>query len=172
MALAHANEVSASVGVVGAAPLFVVVLIALGEMPIRLRAWRTSPVYLLTYGVLLAATHTLTFSVSNNAAWFGARILALGILSTLAQIAAGGRDSLVPASLLTVLAVAVPITILPTELRHLPSPTLSFLPIPGLAGAGVLCTLAAGLAPSRASRAVTTERRPTGALTRTPTIRP
>jgi len=149
MALEHGTDVGLSLAVIGVAALFIV-LVALGRTPnAGLRAWLTSPAYLLAYGTCLTETHTLTFSATNNAASFAVRLVALGIVGGLAQLAIGGCDSLVPASLLAALAVGVPMTVVPIRLLKLRSAMLSFLPIPGLVGAGIICLFAAGFAPRR-----------------------
>jgi multisubunit Na+/H+ antiporter MnhB subunit len=149
MALEHRSDIGFSLGVVAAAAL-VVILIAVNRMPnAGLRAWLTSPAYLLAYGASLAGTHTLTFSATNDAATFAGRLVALGVVGGLAQIGMGGCASLVPATLVTALAVGIPMTTIPTRLLDLRSATLSFLPIPGLVGAGVICFFAAGFTPGR-----------------------
>src|SRR5262245_15471314 len=64
-ALEHRTDVGLSFAVIGAAALFIV-LVALGRTPnAGLRAWLTSPAYILAYGTCLTETHTLTFSATN-----------------------------------------------------------------------------------------------------------
>jgi len=111
----------------------------------RRRPLLTSPIYAGVFAGLLLATHTLSFSVSNDSAFFGARLLTLTTLAALSQLHLGGRASLVPAALVTSLAV-LGVAVAAAHQPLAPADgTVRFLPIPALAGLAFVCLLIAAM---------------------------
>src|SRR6266850_382912 len=123
-----------------AIPLAVAALLMLGgaSRP-EVGPLASSPTYAVVFAGLLYATHTLSFSVSNDSARFGARLFALGAVAALAQLRVGGRPSLVPAALVTSLAVLWTAAAAAHEPLVPADGTLRFLPIPALAGLAFIC---------------------------------
>ena len=125
-------------------PVAVIVLLMLAarSRP-RLRPLMTSPTYALVFAGLLLVTHTLSFSVSNVSASFGARIFVLTTVATLAQLCLGGRSSLVPAALVTAFAALGTALVAAQQPLAPADGTLRFLPIPALSGLAFVCLMIA-----------------------------
>jgi phosphopentomutase/2,3-bisphosphoglycerate-independent phosphoglycerate mutase family metalloenzyme/type I phosphodiesterase/nucleotide pyrophosphatase len=123
-----------------AIPMAILALLLLDGAPrLDRRLVTTSPTYAVGFAGLLVATHTVSFSVSNDPALFGARVTALGALATLVQLGVGGRTSLVPAALFAALATLW-IAVLAAQQPLAPADgTLRFLPIPALTGLAFIC---------------------------------
>jgi hypothetical protein len=123
-----------------AIPLAVVALLVLAASSgLEKRAVMTSPTYAVVFAALMLATHTLSFSVSNDDARFGARLAALAALAALAQLGVGGRASLVPAALFASVAVLSTAVVAAGQPLAPADGTLRFLPIPALAGLAFIC---------------------------------
>src|SRR5262249_12831612 len=114
-------------------------LILASQSRFQMRPLMTAPAYALVFGGLLFATHTLSFSVSNNAAFFGARLATLGTVAAIAQLGLGGRPSLVPAALVTSLAVLALAVVAAHQPLAPADGTFRFLPIPALSALAFAC---------------------------------
>ncbi|HYV55906.1 MAG TPA: alkaline phosphatase family protein, partial [Candidatus Nitrosopolaris sp.] len=127
-------------------PIAVVGLLMLAARSrLGLRPLLTSPTYALAFSGLLFATHTLSFSVSNAATPFGARVLALSTLAGLAQLRLGGRSSLVPAALVMSLA-ALGAAVAAAHQPLAPADgTVRFLPLPAFSGLAFACFMVAAM---------------------------
>ena len=127
-------------------PVTVVVLLMLSTASSRLvRPLIVSPIYAVVFFGLLLATHTLSFSVSNDPGSFTARVIALSGFAALAQLRVGGRSSLAPASLVTSLVV-LGTTVAASQQPLAPTGgMLLFLPIPALAGLAFVCLVTAAI---------------------------
>jgi hypothetical protein len=131
-----------------AVPLVALALLVLGvTCDVEPRSIASAPTYALVFAVLVLATDTVSFSVSNDSTLFGARLVALCMLAGLAQLRVGGRSSLVPAA---VVAAVLALTALAAA--HRPGASMRgmlwFLPIPALAGLAFICFMS-GLAGRR-----------------------
>ena len=104
-----------------------------------------SPTYALVFAALVLATNTSSFSVSNESAIFGARLTTLCTVAVLAQLRIGGRASLVPAALVTSLAVLSVAVVAAHQSLAPADGTLRFLPIPALTGLAFVCLMTAGI---------------------------
>src|SRR5947199_176497 len=127
-------------------PVTVVVLLMLSTASSRLvRPLIVSPIYAVVFFGLLLATHTLSFSVSNDPGSFTARVIALSGFAALAQLRVGGRSSLAPASLVTSLVV-LGTTVAASQQPLAPTGgLLLLLPISALAGLDFSCLVTAAL---------------------------
>jgi hypothetical protein len=134
--------------------LAVVALLIVGRrVPVGVRDVTTSPVFAVVLAALLLATHTLSFSISNDSTAFGVRLTALCAVAGLAQLLIGGRSSLVPAAFATSLAVLGTAELATGHQFLVPADaTLSFLPIPAFTGLGFICVAAAAVGMQAAAR--------------------
>jgi hypothetical protein len=129
-----------------ALPVAVIALLVLGRSARRvIRFPTTASTYTLVFAALLLATNTLSFSVSNDSAWFGVRLTTLSALATLAQLAVGGRSSLVPAALAAALAALGTATVAAHQPLAPADGMLRFLPIPALTALAFICLTAAAI---------------------------
>lgn len=127
-------------------PLTVVALLILGAgSGLDMRRLVTSATYALVFAGLLLATRTLSFSMSNDSALFGARLTTLCVAAALAQLRIGGRSSLVPAALVASLAVLVTAVVAARQPLAPVDGTLRFLPIPALTGLAFVCLMTAAI---------------------------
>ena len=102
-----------------------------------------SPVYTVAVAALLVASHTVSFSVSNDTASFAFRLTTLCALAACVQVAAGGRESLVPAAVVAALAV-LGVTVAAAHQPLAPvDGMLRFLPIPALTALAFICVATA-----------------------------
>jgi hypothetical protein len=111
----------------------------------RMRRLMGSPTYAVVFAGLVVATNTTSFSVSNDSAFFGARLTILCVLAALAQLGVGGRSSLVPAALVASLAVLVTALVAAHQPLAPVDGTLRFLPIPAITGLAFVCLMTAAI---------------------------
>ena len=108
------------------------------------RVLRAMP-YALAFAVLIAASGTTSFSVSNDSASFGLRLTTLCAVAALAQLVFGGRTSLGSASLVASLAVLGTAMVAARQPLAPIDGTLRFLPIPAITGLAFVCLTSAVL---------------------------
>lgn len=105
--------------------------------------------YAAVFAGLALATHTFSFSMSNDSAYFGIRLTVLCVLAMVAQLAIGGRRSLVPAALVTA-CVVLAIALLASRQPLAPDDgTLRFVPIPALTALAFVCLVTAAIGTDR-----------------------
>jgi hypothetical protein len=109
------------------------------------RALLTAPTYALVFAGLIAATHTVSFSVSNLSAQFGIRLTVLCAIAGLAQMLVGGRPSLAPAAFATSLAVLAVATVAAFQPLAPVNGMFRFLPIPALTSLAFICLVTAAV---------------------------
>ena len=125
-------------------PVAVIALVVLGGASGLAKRPLAAAPYALVFTGLVFATNTVSYSVANDPACFGARLGALSALAMLAQLRLGGRASLAPAALVASVAVLVTAVIASHQPLAPADGTLRFLPIPALGGLAFAClTLAA-----------------------------
>lgn len=106
---------------------------------IEIRLLLAAPTYAVVFAGLLLATHTLSFSVSNDTVRFGIRVTTLSAIAAVAQLSLGGRPSFLPAALVAVLAALGTMAVAARQQLAPVDGTLLFLPIPTLAALAFVC---------------------------------
>jgi hypothetical protein len=119
-------------------------LIRGGRRPRLRRVLRALP-YALAFTLLVAASGTTSFSVSNDSALFSLRLTALCAAAALAQLFLGGRASLGSAALVASLAVLGMAMVAARQPLAPIDGTLRFLPIPAITGLAFVCLVSAAL---------------------------
>lgn len=115
----------------------------------RVRGLAVATTYAAVFAALALGTRTFSFSMSNDSAYFGMRLTVLCVLAMLAQLAVGGRASLVPAALLTA-GVVWAIALLASRQPLAPlDGTLRFVPIPALTALAFVCLVTAAIGTDR-----------------------
>jgi hypothetical protein len=126
-----------------ALPLVAVALLVLGATSgVETRSLVSAPTYAVVFAVLLLATNTLSFSVANDTGPFAARLTVLAAVAGIAQLRVGGRSSLVPAAFVAAVAALSAVAAAHATGVSMRG-TLSFLPIPALAGVAFICLVTA-----------------------------
>jgi hypothetical protein len=127
-------------------PIAVAVLLLIrgGARPRMQRALRATT-YALVFAGLVVASGTTSFSVSNDSAFFGARLTGLCVLAALAQLAVGGRSSLGSATLVASLAALGTAIVAAVQPLAPADGTFRFLPIPAITGLAFACLMTAAI---------------------------